>query len=73
MKLLASFYPAREEGEDNTAGVLFIYLPVSSFEHHSKGSMSNQVFSAVLKIPHSLHCDGAADAGKPQNVALLFR
>lgn len=45
-------------GEEDTAGKLFIYLPVSSFEHHSKGSMSNQVFSAVLKISHSLHCDG---------------
>ena len=37
--------------------MLFIYLPVSSFEHHSKGSMSDQVFSAVLKISHCLHRD----------------
>lgn len=36
----------------------FIYLPVSSFEHHSKGSVSNQIFSAVLKISHSFHCEG---------------
>lgn len=45
-------------GEENIADKLFIYLPMPSFEHHSKGSMSNQVFSAVLKISHSLHCDG---------------
>lgn len=59
--------PAREEGAGRMETLqLFIYLPVSSFEHHSKGSMSNQVFSAVLKVSHSLHpdvADGPADAG----------
>lgn len=36
----------------------FHYLPVSSFEHHSKGSVSNQIFPAVLEISHGLHCNG---------------
>lgn len=52
------FFSLQEKREDTIAGTLFIYLPVPSLEHHSKGSMSNQVFSAVLKISHSLHCDG---------------
>lgn len=51
----------RQRGEEkgkgeNIAHKLIIYLPVSSFEHHSKSTMSNQVLSAVLKISHSLHC-----------------
>lgn len=48
----------KEGGREKTLQTkLFIYLPVSSFKNHGKGTMSNQVFSAVLKIPHSLHCD----------------
>lgn len=59
--LHAPFFSCKSRGrwgEENTVGKPFIYLPVSPFEHHSKGSVSNQVFSAVLKISHSLHCDG---------------
>lgn len=59
---LSPFSPATEDIEgrrkgESIAHKLSIYLPVSSFEHHSKGTMSNQVFPAVLKISHSLHCE----------------
>lgn len=61
------FNPAREEGGKETTVSLFTYLPVSSFEHHSKGSMSHQVLSAVLKIPHRLHGAGLmATDGQPR-------
>lgn len=47
-----------EGGKKNKHCMQVIYLPVSSFEHHSKGSMTDQIFSTVLKISHCLHCDG---------------
>lgn len=52
------YYEQSKSREIVITGNMLIYLPVPSFEHHSEGSMSNQVFSAVLKISHSLHCDG---------------
>lgn len=39
----------------------FRYLPVSSFEHHGEGSVSNQILPAVLEISHGLHSDGGTE------------
>lgn len=65
------FFLAKVEEETSQ----HIYLPVSSFEHNSKGSVSNQVFSAVLKVSHSLHCDGTVVQHwwRALNVALPLR
>lgn len=38
-----------------THDIKLLYLLVSSFEHNSKGAVTNQVFPVELKLPNRLH------------------